>query len=107
MNCGKAAAKTSEIEGGVTRGTDPVLCLPVATAFDAKADAQGVVHSAAKEFFRMRRLSGRFTHRAAEDQLELRAGGPELGSGSEGEIELEAAGQQEHPIDRRSAWEIK
>jgi len=46
-------------------------------------------------------------HRAAEEQRESRTASPELGRGRKRQVDLKAARQQEHSVDRRPAGKIE
>src|SRR5688500_2314859 len=48
-----------------------------------------------------------FFHGTAEEHLKLRATGPKFGGWREGEVDLQAAWEQKHSIDGRSAWQVE
>jgi hypothetical protein len=53
------------------------------------------------------RLNVRLVDSAAEKQLELWASRPEIGSRSKREVKLQAAGEQENPIQSGSARQVE
>src|SRR3990172_4791382 len=81
------ATTTREAEGVVPSSADPVFGVPIATAFDAKARPQGVVHCVAKEFLCWRWLGVRAFHGTAEEQFKLRTSGTKFGRWCEGKGE--------------------
>src|SRR5512147_1637607 len=104
---GESATATGEAQGIVTCTADPVLGMPVATALDAKPRTQQVMDCVAKKFLCRRWLYVRFFHRVPAKQFELWSHGAKLGCRCEGKVKLQAPGEQEHPVNGSSAWQIK
>ena len=66
-----------------------------------------VVHRQPEDLAQGRRRSLSLVDRAAEEQLEPRAGRPEVGGRRERDVHLHASGKQEDPVDRRAMRQVE
>lgn len=103
----KAAPAAREAERVVSHAAHPVLCLPESTAFDAEPGPHSMMHGVAKQ---LQRLRGLHMHRLSsfpEQEPELRAERAKLGRWCDRQVKLQAARQQEDPVDGRAAWQVE
>ena len=103
---GDVAAQADEFEDVIAHAAQHVFGLEKASAGEAGADMQGIKprHADQGMSFGRRRRARRV--RVAEDELEVRTNGAEIGGAPEGEVDLQRVFEEEDAEERGPAHDV-
>src|SRR5205823_13518068 len=94
-------------QGPISDAVDAVLCLPPSSPRDVRPRCARVDHRPAEQIARVGGIGRRDLSGTAEEQPKPGAAWAEPRRGSERQVDLEAARQKEHAVDRVAAREVE